>query len=75
MAFRLAFCTFAYIAMSAIAPTMISIRMSPLRGAREGSDFSSGVATAHRPSRARRAQAAHSNDNAAIASITRWLRR
>jgi hypothetical protein len=51
---------------------MINIRIKPERGAREGS---LGVATAHRLSPGKATQAHHSILIAAIASITRSLKR
>ena len=52
--------------------TMINISIRPDRGARDGS---LGVGTAHRPSLGKATQAHHSIFIAAIASITRSLRR
>jgi hypothetical protein len=51
---------------------MINIRIRPERGAR---DESLGVGTAHRPSPRKATQARHSIVIAAIASMTRWLKR
>jgi hypothetical protein len=52
--------------------TMINISTRPERGAR---DESLGVGTAHRPSLGKATQAHHSIFIAAIASMTRWLKR
>jgi hypothetical protein len=54
---------------------MTTIRIRPLRGARETSVGWSGDGTGQRLSRLRAAQAPHSKESRAIASMTRWLSR
>lgn len=72
---RRAFCTFAYIATKTRATKMRIIKRKPPRGARDGSAFfPDGFSTCHRrPCEVERKN--YSMESAAIASITRSLKR